>query len=164
MEEISLFLPNLNRRATQEPPKPAQTLQSHSVESNTAKLNPQIDYQLQPANAPPGEAGSTILNQQIFFQMQIISTMAQPQQLNNKLSSPIEIFFEEDTTTPFRKGNVMTTLSVVHHQQNSPKNHKQNRINIANTTELTSTDAQLIQCISDNTTSNNANLTYHNPP
>ena len=94
MEEYSPCPPNLNRRATQEPPKPAQTPPLQLMDLNTAKLIPQIDHKLQ-VTAPPEEAESATSNQQIFCQTRVVSTMAQPQLLNNKLSSAIEISFRE---------------------------------------------------------------------
>ena len=164
MEESSLFPPNLNHRATQEPPKPAQNPHSHLEEFNAAKLNLQVDYNLQPATAPPEDADSTKSNPPTNCQPQIKNTTTQPQKPSNNLISPIDIFFQTDTIIPSRNGNAMTALSAVHHTQNSQQNHKQHRNNIANTTELTSTVTHSIQCIPDDPTRNNSNLIHHNPP
>ena len=57
----------------------------------------------------------------------------------------------------------MTTLSAVHHTQKSQQNHKQNRTNTADTTELTSTVAHFIQHISNNPTCNTTNLIHNSP-
>ena len=98
MEEYSPCSPHLNRRAKQEPPKPARTPPLQLMDLNIANVNSQIDHKLQAA-APPEGAKSATSNQQISCQTKVISTMAQPQPLNNKSSSPIAMSFQEDATT-----------------------------------------------------------------
>ena len=98
MEEFSPCPQNLNRRATQEPLRPAQTPPLQLTELKAAKVNLQIDQKLQ-ATSPPAEARSATSNQQIVSQTQVVNPMAQPQKPKTKPMSPINIFSQENTTT-----------------------------------------------------------------